>query len=160
MAAPDLCRTCVLPAAAWDGSPRVMRGDAVIVEPRPLPHLGRLLLNAWESLPRGMWTIHLLHNGSEPDTSRSPTLRAALASGGLRFRSIHTISGKPDHGRQWYNALLLTHAFWSSFDAPHLLLFESDSVFCEGEPASCYVFTAISRSHLGRLTCVLMFRPA
>ena len=120
-----------------------LEGEAVILEPRPLKRLPTVLLNAWQQLPSGSWSITLVHGRHMSAHLRSSEdLRPALASGVLRLRGLsgildaagmgHTYRANSPifQGRLWYNQLLLRAGFWASFSAPLLLLFESDTALC------------------------------
>lgn len=108
-------------------------GIAVMIEPRHIPERALVLSNAVEVLsstrPEGFWSIVLLHGGGDvTDVTDNSALRAVraqlLPEGGLRLLQRNPNSSL------WYNDFLKTPELWSLFEQKHLLLFESDSVFC------------------------------
>lgn len=108
-------------------------GVAVMIEPRHIPERALVLSNAVEVLsstrPEGFWSIVLLHGGGDvTDVTDNSALRAVraqlLPEGGLRLLQRNPNSSL------WYNDFLKTPELWSLFEQKHLLLFESDSVFC------------------------------
>jgi len=108
-------------------------GVAVMIEPRHIPERALVLSNAVGVLgstrPEGFWSIVLLHAGGDvTDVTGNSTLRAVraqlLPEGGLRLFKRNPNSSL------WYNDFLKTPELWSLFEQKHLLLFESDSVFC------------------------------
>ena len=111
-------------------------GDAVIVEPRPLRRLPVVARNVWDQLPQDAWTMHILHGQHVQSRLRhAEEVRPVVASGRLRLLplarlldSIGIVS--TSSSRKWYNAMLLNSAFWRSFRAPLLLLFEADTALC------------------------------
>lgn len=106
-------------------------GDAVLAEPRAMIHLPAVLLNALQYVPQG-WTVHAVHGlENAPLLRQAPELQPAIADRSLQFRLLSAV-GVTEYrvGRAWYNAMVLSNAFWSAFTARSLLLFESDSAFC------------------------------
>ena len=104
-----------------------------MIEPRHIPERALVLSNAVEVLsstrPEGFWSIVLLHGGGDvTDVTDNSALRAVraqlLPDGGLRLFQRNPNSSL------WYNDFLKTPELWSLFEQKHLLLFESDSVFC------------------------------
>ena len=105
-------------------------GDAVVVEPRANPRLPAVLLNFLQLLPQS-WVVHALH-GQESgaklraDLHSAADFQTSISSGRLRLRLMDDLSLgiRYGPGRTWYNQMLLGPAFWSTFTAPLLLLFE------------------------------------
>ena len=122
-------------------------GDAVIVEPRALRRLPFVLRNVWGQLPRGSWSMHLVHGQHISSQLRHAAVRSLLVTGKLHLRRLdHMLDAagiwSADNltGRAWYNKMLLSSAFWGSFQSPLLLLFEADSVLCPSPSRPLHTF--------------------
>ena len=134
-------------------------GEAVIVEIRRLRRLPAVLANFDRHLP-DTWRISLVHIGLE-EIAAAPLVSAAFSVGRMRLITLptrpsmhsrrdawharrmlahmnasgrhHNADGVTHHVRiRWYNMWLKTLEFWSLFSAPHVLLFEADSILCPG----------------------------
>ena len=118
------------------------------MEPRPLHWLAAVIRNVWDHLPAESWNIHFVHGPQLPPTFlEDPLLKPVKATNRLHLRRFQQVIGlipaghvvkanfSALNGRGWYNQLLLTPAFWASFDAPLLLLFEADTALCPSPTA-------------------------
>ncbi|EOD04337.1 hypothetical protein EMIHUDRAFT_221111 [Emiliania huxleyi CCMP1516] len=111
--------------------------EAVMIEVRRLLRLPAVLLNFRKHLPRA-WKIALIHGRTNRDfVLSSPALHHQLRSGGIQLRPLpdalynRTESFFARSGKRWYNALLISREFWTFVSiAPHVLLFEVDSILC------------------------------
>lgn len=108
-----------------------------MIEVRRLLRLPAVLLNFRKHLPRA-WKIALIHGRTNRDfVLSSPALHHQLRSGGIQLRPLpdalynRTESFFARSGKRWYNALLISREFWTFVSiAPHVLLFEVDSILC------------------------------
>ena len=104
---------------------------AVIVEPRRLKVLRRVLRNFLTNLPPN-WTILVFH-GTENQTYVERILETDLAEfqGRVELRSLHRANLDPrGHGPNSYNGVMMSRELLDQIPTERFLVFQSDSLLC------------------------------
>eukprot|EP00667_Euglena_gracilis_P019503 EG_transcript_20900 len=120
-----LCQQCLL--GRLPPAPRSVSHAAVIVEPRPTPHLLTVMNNFLRELPSD-WPVHVHHSPANLNllcTHFAPFVHQR------RVLLTNIIVNASSTSASWYNTLMLRPAFWSSCPAAKVLIFQTDSVICK-----------------------------
>ena len=106
--------------------------EAVIIEVRRLRRLPAVVLNVRANLPASSWRVTHLHGPLNAGALEVDRLFSYLAQGTVRALPIPVDALPSDvHNRAWANLWVTgSDQFWTLFDRPYLMLFESDTVLC------------------------------